>query len=47
VELLDKTGRLRVGYTDVDQMDPDAIAHDIEKLQSEPLPKVLPKRRTL
>ena len=47
VELLDKTGKPRVGYTDVDQMDPDAIAHDIEKLQSEPLPNVLPKRHAL
>jgi protein SCO1/2 len=47
VELLDKTGKPRIGYTDVDQMDPDAIAHDIEKLQSEPLPAVLPKRRAL
>ncbi len=47
VELLDKTGKPRVGYTDVDQIDPDAIAHDIEKLQSEPLPAVLPKRRQL
>jgi protein SCO1/2 len=47
VELLDKSGKPRVGYTDVNQMDPDAIAHDIRKLQSEPLPKVLPKRQQL
>lgn len=47
VELIDKTGKPRVGYTDVTQMDPDAIAHDIEKLQSEPLPKLLPPRRSL
>jgi protein SCO1 len=47
VELLDKTGKPRVGYTDVDQMDPDAIAHDIERLQSEPLPAAIPKRREL
>jgi protein SCO1/2 len=47
VELLDKTGKPRVGYTDVDEIDPDAIAHDIERLQAEPLPKVLPKRRAL
>jgi protein SCO1/2 len=47
VELLDKSGKPRVGYTDVNQLDPDAIAHDIRKLQSEPLPKVLPKRQQL
>jgi protein SCO1/2 len=47
VELLDKSGKPRVGYTDVTQMDPDAIAHDIEKLQSEPLASPLPKRKQL
>ncbi len=47
VELLDKSGKPRVGYTDVNQLDPDAIAHDIRKLQSEPLPKVPPKRQQL
>jgi protein SCO1/2 len=45
VELLDKTGKPRVGYTDVNQMDPDAIAHDIETLEAEPLPKALPARK--
>lgn len=47
VELLDKTGKPRVGYTDVTQMDPDAIAHDIETLQKQPLPKTTPKRQEL
>jgi len=47
VELLDKSGKPRVGYTDVDQMDPDAIAHDIEKLQSEPVRSDLPARKQL
>lgn len=47
VELLDKTGKPRVGYTDVTQMDPDAIAADIRTLQAEPLPKTPPKRRQL
>jgi protein SCO1/2 len=47
VLLLDKAGTARVAYTDVSQMDPDAIAHDIETLQAEPLPKVLPKRVSL
>jgi protein SCO1/2 len=47
VELLDKSGKPRVGYTDVNQMDPDAIAADIETLQAEPLPKATPARRQL
>jgi protein SCO1/2 len=47
VELLDKTGKPRVGYTDVTQMDPDAIAHDIETLQKQPPPKTAPKRQEL
>jgi len=47
VELLDKTGKPRVGYTDLDQMDPDAIAHDIEVLQAEPLPTTPRKRDVL
>jgi protein SCO1/2 len=44
VVLLDKTGKGRVGYTDINQMDPDDIAHDIERLQAQSLPKRLPKR---
>jgi protein SCO1 len=44
VELLDKSGKPRVGYTDVHQLDPDDIAHDIEKLQAEPAPKTPHKR---
>jgi protein SCO1/2 len=47
VDLLDKTGKPRVGYTDVDQLDPDAIAADIRTLQAEPLPKKLPAPREL
>lgn len=47
VELLDKTGKPRVGYTDLNQMDPDAIAHDIEVLQAQPLPRTAPKRDVL
>ena len=42
--LFDKTGRARVGYQDLSQMDPDAIAADIRTLEAEPLPRVLPKR---
>jgi protein SCO1/2 len=47
VELIDKTGRARVGYTDVTEMNPDAIAHDIRALEGQPLPKSLPRRHTL
>jgi protein SCO1/2 len=47
VVLLDKDGKPRVGYTDVTQMDPDAMAHDIETLEAEPAPKVAPKRVAL
>lgn len=47
VDLLDKTGKPRVGYTDITQMDPDAIAADIKTLQAEPPPKTLPARRQL
>lgn len=47
VVLLDKTGRARVAYNDVTQMDPDSIAHDIRALEAEPLPRVLPRRREL
>ncbi len=42
--LIDKTGRPRVGYTDVSQMDADVIAADIRTLQAQPLPRTLPKR---
>jgi protein SCO1/2 len=47
VELLDKTGKPRVAYSDLSQMDPDAIAHDIETLQAEPLRKSGGKRVSL
>jgi protein SCO1/2 len=42
--LFDKTGRARVGYTDLTQMDRDAIAADIRTLEAEPMPRRLPKR---
>jgi len=42
--IFDKTGRARVGYTDLDTMDPDAIAADIRTLQAESPPSVLPHR---
>jgi protein SCO1/2 len=47
VELLDKTGKPRVGYDDVDQMDPDAIAADIRTLQAERAPSAYPARKQL
>ncbi len=47
VELLDKNGKPRVGYTDVTQMDPDAIAHDVRRLQAQPVARIPPKRRQL
>ena len=47
VVLLDKAGQPRVAYTDVSQMDPDAMAHDIEALEAEPAPKLPPKRLQL
>jgi protein SCO1/2 len=47
VELLDQAGRPRVGYSDLDQMDPDAIAHDIETLQAQRPPRVARRRLLL
>jgi len=44
IELLDKTGKPRVGYTALAQLDPDAIAHDIETLGREAPPPVAPRR---
>jgi protein SCO1/2 len=44
VVIFDKTGRARVGYTDLTTMDPDAIAADIRTLQAEPEPTSPPKR---
>jgi protein SCO1/2 len=38
VELLDKTGKPRVGYAGLNALDPDAIAHDIRTLEAEPAP---------
>jgi len=42
--IFDKTGRARVGYTDLATMDPDAIAADIRTLEAQPLPRSLPRR---
>jgi protein SCO1/2 len=47
VDLLDKSGKPRVGYTDVEQMDPDAIAADIRTLQAEPAPRTYPTLKQL
>jgi protein SCO1/2 len=47
IELLDKSGKPRVGYTELDELDPDAIAHDIEALESEATPRRLPRRLQL
>jgi cytochrome oxidase Cu insertion factor (SCO1/SenC/PrrC family) len=44
IELLDKTGKPRVGYTELNQLDPDLIAHDIETLTQEPMPRTAPRR---
>jgi protein SCO1/2 len=45
--IFDKTGRARVGYTDLTTMDPDAIAADIRTLQQQPLPPALPRRKQI
>jgi hypothetical protein len=42
--IFDKSGRARVGYTDLTTMGPDAIAADIRTLQTEPAPKLPSKR---
>lgn len=47
VVIFDKTGRARVGYTDLTTMDPDAIAADIRTLQAEPEPSSPPQRAYL
>jgi protein SCO1/2 len=47
IELLDKTGRPRVGYTDLKELDPDAIAHDIETLARARLPRSAARRLLL
>lgn len=39
IELLDKTGKPRVGYTEFKELDPDAIAYDIEVLARAPQPR--------
>jgi protein SCO1 len=44
VELLDKSGKPRVGYVTLKSLDPDDIAHDIETLQDEPPPRTRPAR---
>jgi protein SCO1/2 len=47
IELLDKSGKPRVGYTALDELDPDAIAHDIETLARAPAPRRPPHRLDL
>jgi cytochrome oxidase Cu insertion factor (SCO1/SenC/PrrC family) len=42
--LFDRTGRARVAYSDVTEMDPGYIDADIYTLQHEPLPHPLPRR---
>lgn len=50
IELLDKTGKPRVGYTElnagdqISELDPDVVAHDIETLAREPAPQRAPRR---
>jgi hypothetical protein len=44
IELLDKTGKPRVGYTELKELDPDLIAHDIETLARARPPRVAPRR---
>jgi len=43
VILIDRQGRQRIGFP-VDQLTPEGIAHDVRKLQSEPLPPRMPRR---
>ena len=44
IELLDKTGKPRIGYTELKELDPDLIAHDIETLARSPAARVAPPR---
>jgi protein SCO1 len=43
VILVDRQGRQRIGFP-VDQLTPEGIAHDVRKLDSEPLPSRMPQR---
>lgn len=43
VILIDRQGRQRIGFP-VDQLTPEGIAHDVRKLDSQPLPARMPQR---